>query len=178
MAGILVFVEQRDGEIRKTSFQALSEAKRQAAGPGWPVAAVATRDPARAAPFAEIAPGLTVHDSYEALLADPEIDAARIGQAFGKILLMILFVLFVTPMGWLLRLFGKDLLAIKCDPQATTYWRPAARQQRQQDFCIGILIYQYPPVVGRRPVDACVITGKQQIPIRFGTFGKIKPWLP
>ena len=40
MAGILVFVEQRDGEIRKASLQALGEAVRQAAGPGWPVAAV------------------------------------------------------------------------------------------------------------------------------------------
>ena len=40
MAGILVFVEQRDGEIRKASLQALGEAARQAAGPGWPVAAV------------------------------------------------------------------------------------------------------------------------------------------
>lgn len=40
MAGILVFIEQRDGEVRKAALQALSEAKRQAAGPGWDVAAV------------------------------------------------------------------------------------------------------------------------------------------
>ncbi len=40
MAGILVFVEQRDGEIRKASLQAVSEARRLASGPGWPVAAV------------------------------------------------------------------------------------------------------------------------------------------
>jgi electron transfer flavoprotein alpha subunit len=40
MAGILVFVEQRDGEIRKASLQAISEAKRQAAGAGWSVDAV------------------------------------------------------------------------------------------------------------------------------------------
>ncbi len=32
MAGILVFVEQRGGEIRKASLQALSEAHRQSAG--------------------------------------------------------------------------------------------------------------------------------------------------
>jgi len=42
------------------------------------LAAVATRDPARAAPFAELAPGLRVHDSYDALLADPDIDAVYI----------------------------------------------------------------------------------------------------
>jgi len=39
MAGILVFVEQRDGEIRKASLQALSEAKRQG-GAGGAVTAV------------------------------------------------------------------------------------------------------------------------------------------
>lgn len=42
------------------------------------LAAVATRDPAKAAPFAALAPGLRVHDSYDALLADPEIDAVYI----------------------------------------------------------------------------------------------------
>jgi electron transfer flavoprotein alpha subunit len=40
MAGILVFVEQRDGEVRTASLQALSEAKRQATTAGWSVSAV------------------------------------------------------------------------------------------------------------------------------------------
>jgi electron transfer flavoprotein alpha subunit len=40
MGGILVFVEQRDGNLRTASLQAVSEAKRQAAGAGWEVAAV------------------------------------------------------------------------------------------------------------------------------------------
>ena len=44
MAGILVFVEQRDGEIRAASLQAVSEACRLAADPGWPVAAVLVGD--------------------------------------------------------------------------------------------------------------------------------------
>ena len=39
MAGILVCIEQRNGEIRKASLQALSEAKRLAGG-DLPVAAV------------------------------------------------------------------------------------------------------------------------------------------
>jgi predicted dehydrogenase len=42
------------------------------------LAALATSDPAKAAPFAAIAPGLTVHVSYDALLADPSIDAVYI----------------------------------------------------------------------------------------------------
>jgi len=42
------------------------------------LAALATSDPAKAAPFADLAPGLQVHDSYDALLADPGIDAVYI----------------------------------------------------------------------------------------------------
>jgi predicted dehydrogenase len=42
------------------------------------LAAVATRDPAKAKPFQAMAPGLRVHDSYDAALADPEIDAVYI----------------------------------------------------------------------------------------------------
>ncbi len=42
------------------------------------LAAVATRDRAKAAPFATLAPGLRVHDSYDSVLADPEIDAIYI----------------------------------------------------------------------------------------------------
>jgi len=40
MACILVFVEQRNGNIRKASLEALSEAKRLADGAGWSVCAV------------------------------------------------------------------------------------------------------------------------------------------
>ncbi|MFD1342859.1 Gfo/Idh/MocA family protein [Litorisediminicola beolgyonensis] len=40
--------------------------------------ALATSSPEKAAPFAAFAPGLRVHDSYDAFLADPEIDAVYI----------------------------------------------------------------------------------------------------
>ena len=39
---------------------------------GAELAALATRDPEKAAPFRDFCPALAVHDSYEALLADPE----------------------------------------------------------------------------------------------------------
>lgn len=60
------------GFARKTMAPAINEARRSR------LAAIATRDPARAAPFADLAPGLVVHDRYEALLADPGIDAVYI----------------------------------------------------------------------------------------------------
>lgn len=40
--------------------------------------ALATRDADRAAPFAALSPDLRLHDSYEALLDDPEVDAVYI----------------------------------------------------------------------------------------------------
>ena len=42
------------------------------------LAALATSDPAKAAPFQAIQPRVRVHDSYEALLADPGIDAVYV----------------------------------------------------------------------------------------------------
>lgn len=40
--------------------------------------ALATRDPVRAAPFQALVPGLRVHDSYQALLDDPQVGAVYI----------------------------------------------------------------------------------------------------
>ena len=45
---------------------------------GAELAALATSDAAKAAGFQEFCPSLTVHDSYDALLADPTIDAVYI----------------------------------------------------------------------------------------------------
>ena|SRR5687768_12049389 len=48
----------------------------------------------------------------------------HVGQVMGRILLTILFVIVVTPMGLLLRIFGKDLLQLK-RRQTASYWRSA-----------------------------------------------------
>lgn len=49
----------------------------------------------------------------------------HVGQVMGRILLSIVFLLIVTPLGLVLRLTGKDLLQLRQDPNATTYWRKA-----------------------------------------------------
>jgi predicted dehydrogenase len=46
--------------------------------PGGRIVALATSDPAKADPFRVFAPDLRVHDSFDALLADPAIDAVYI----------------------------------------------------------------------------------------------------
>jgi predicted dehydrogenase len=48
------------------------------AAEGAELAALATSDPAKAEGFRAFCPGIAVHDSYEALLADPSIDAIYI----------------------------------------------------------------------------------------------------
>lgn len=55
----------------------------------------------------------------------------HIGQTLGKVLLVLFFFLMVTPMGLFLRLFGKDLLHLKRDPTATSYWHTA---KNNRDF--------------------------------------------
>ncbi|MBI3415887.1 MAG: hypothetical protein HY043_11345 [Verrucomicrobia bacterium] len=47
------------------------------------------------------------------------------GQIVGRVLLSVLFLLVLTPLALLLRVLGKDLLRLKRDPRAQTYWREA-----------------------------------------------------
>jgi uncharacterized membrane protein len=49
----------------------------------------------------------------------------HIGQVVGKIVLAVFFWLVLTPMSLLLRLCGKDLLAMRRRTESTTYWQPA-----------------------------------------------------
>ena len=49
----------------------------------------------------------------------------RVGQVMGFVWLSIFYLLILTPLGLLLRLTGKDLLALKPAKSATSYWRDA-----------------------------------------------------
>jgi hypothetical protein len=61
--------------------------------------------------------------------------AFYVGQVIGRILLTLLFLLVVTPLGLLLRLLGKDLLNLKRNPSAQSYWQPVKRSERlDQEF--------------------------------------------
>jgi len=52
-----------------------------------------------------------------------------VGQVVSRILLTVLFLLVVTPLGLLLRLFGKDLLQLKRKPAKESYWETVSRPQ-------------------------------------------------
>jgi len=42
----------------------------------------------------------------------------------SPIILGVMFFGVITPVGWLMRLAGKDLLRMKFDPHCTSYWIP------------------------------------------------------
>ena len=44
-------------------------------------------------------------------------------QYIGRCVLLVFFIFIVTPLGWILRLRGKDPLQLKRAPAAVTYWQ-------------------------------------------------------
>ena len=48
-----------------------------------------------------------------------------VGQVMGRVLLAVVFLFVLTPLALLLRVAGKDLLRLRRDPRAETYWRTA-----------------------------------------------------
>jgi multisubunit Na+/H+ antiporter MnhG subunit len=48
-----------------------------------------------------------------------------VSRILGRILLMLFFLFILTPVGWILRITGKDSLQLKRLPDATTYWQPS-----------------------------------------------------
>jgi hypothetical protein len=48
-----------------------------------------------------------------------------IGHGMSLVLLAVVFLCVLTPLGLLVRLFGKNLLSVKKNPGMTTYWRPS-----------------------------------------------------
>ena len=56
----------------------------------------------------------------------------HIGQTIGKVLLVLLFLLFVTPLGLVLRLCGKDPLELKPPTDRDSYWH-TSKNDREFD---------------------------------------------
>ena len=63
--------------------------------------------------------------------------AFPIGWTISHVLLFVVYFVILTPVGWLLRLSGKDLLDRRLDRDAVSYWtertasRDASRYFRQ-----------------------------------------------
>ena len=48
-----------------------------------------------------------------------------ISRILGRVVLTLFFIFILTPMGWALRLAGKDPLQLKRPANAETYWQPS-----------------------------------------------------
>ena len=46
-------------------------------------------------------------------------------QWLGRLILVLFFIFIITPLGWVLRLMGKDPLQLRRPRAATTYWQEA-----------------------------------------------------
>lgn len=58
-----------------------------------------------------------------------------IGHVVGAVLLALFFFCVLTPLGLIMRLFGKDLLKLKKNPGTVTYWLPTkANENFDQQF--------------------------------------------
>jgi hypothetical protein len=47
------------------------------------------------------------------------------GRFIGRCVVVVFFIFILTPLGWVLRLMGKDLLQLKRPHNASTYWHQA-----------------------------------------------------
>jgi hypothetical protein len=65
-------------------------------------------------------------------LRKPEAVWMKLGTAIGVVvthfILTAMFLVVITPLGVILRLFGKQFLELKPDPLAKTYWKVVSKE--------------------------------------------------
>ena len=57
-----------------------------------------------------------------------------LGGVNTRVILGVIFFLVVTPLGFILRLLGKDFLNLKINPNSTTYWIPKNKSFSKSDY--------------------------------------------
>ena len=57
------------------------------------------------------------------------VTSAWLGERVGRVVLTIFFFVVITPLGRVLRLFGKDPLSLRRQPGAASYWQPAGKSE-------------------------------------------------
>jgi len=61
--------------------------------------------------------------------------AVIMGWISSRVILILLFYLVLTPMGFFLRIFGKDFLQLKFNKESNTYWEKREKTSRESiDF--------------------------------------------
>lgn len=67
---------------------------------------------------------------YQALM----LAAFPIGWVISHIVMAVFFFGIITPIALIFRLFGRDALARRFEPQAESYWIAVKRQRKPQDY--------------------------------------------
>lgn len=60
--------------------------------------------------------------------------ALAMGWVMTRVILSIVFYLVLTPLGLLVKLSAKDLLDLKLEPDAKSYWHPRKRKYQKSDY--------------------------------------------
>ena len=61
--------------------------------------------------------------------------ASILGFIMTRVILSLLFFIILTPIGLILRLFGKQLLVLKWDESKSTYWNYiTTKQLKREDY--------------------------------------------
>ncbi|MAF94201.1 MAG: hypothetical protein CMM60_00315 [Rhodospirillaceae bacterium] len=60
--------------------------------------------------------------------------AERLGRVMNFLLLGLFFYLFLLPIGFIIRLSGRDPMHRNPDPKAKTYWTPVTRHSDEDTF--------------------------------------------
>ena len=57
-----------------------------------------------------------------------------LGHIIAPLAMMIIFFLVITPIGFLMRLFGKDSLRLKRNPDQDSYWVPRSQENTESSM--------------------------------------------
>ena len=60
--------------------------------------------------------------------------ASLIGEVITRIILGMIFFLVITPLGFILKLLGKDFLNLKKNKKMLTYWIPKEKSFTKSDY--------------------------------------------
>ena len=72
--------------------------------------------------------GLFIHSALKPVFIGWSWVAHKIGWFNTRLILGIIFYLVFTPIGFMIRLFGKDPLNRKLEPEKQTYWIPVDKK--------------------------------------------------
>jgi len=73
--------------------------------------------------------GLFIHPVMRPIFKGAMWVGEKINWFMTRVILSVFFIVFLSPIGLLMRLFRKDLVGRRFDPDAESYWKPYKRPE-------------------------------------------------